>query len=80
MKKADIPPAVSIPVHQAEQLLELYRNIEAADAHFQRCQSDSFRQHVKSVYRAPNVAAAYEQLKAAVAEAKEQNAKKKEGD
>lgn len=59
-------PAVSIPAVQAEQLLELYRNIEAADAHFQRCQSDSFRQHVKGVYQAPLVAKAYQDLEGAL--------------
>ena len=46
MQKASSVKMVAVPLKEAEQLLELYRNVEAADAHFQRCQSDSFRQHI----------------------------------
>lgn len=62
---------VSIPLETAQQALELFRNVEAADAHFQTCQSIPFRQHVRSVYRAPNVEAAYRDIAAAVEKAEE---------
>lgn len=70
MEKKASPTAVSIPIKYAEQLLELYRNIEAADAHFQRCQSDLFRNHMKGVYQAPLVADAFAALEKAVSEAR----------
>lgn len=62
-------PVVTIPLQQARQMLELYRNIEAADAHFMRCQSDLFRSHMKGVYQAPLVAGAFAFLEKAVSEA-----------
>lgn len=55
-------PDITIPRNVAEKLIDLYTNIEAADAHFQRCQSDNFRLHIKSVYQNPGVKAAFEEL------------------
>lgn len=66
---AKAEPVVTIPLQQARQMLELYRNIEAADAHFMRCQSDLFRSHTKGVYQAPLVAGAFAFLEKAVSEA-----------
>lgn len=54
---------ISIPLEMAERIIDLYTNIEAADAHFQRCQSDNFRLHVQAVYRNAGVSAAFEDLK-----------------
>ena len=70
MQKASSVKMVAVPLKEAEQLLELYRNVEAADAHFQRCQSDSFRQHIKGVYRAPLVVGAFDSLRASIDQAK----------
>lgn len=61
---------ITLTIEQAEQILELYRNAEAADAHFKNCQSDLFRQHMQGVYRAPLVATAFQQLREAVEKAK----------
>lgn len=47
----------------AEQLYDLYNNVSAADAHYQRCQSDNFRLHVQSVYKNAGVSGAFEALK-----------------
>ena len=62
--------AITLTVEQAEQILELYRNTEAADAHFKNCQSDIFRQHMRGVYQAPLVESAFKQLGEAVEKAK----------
>ena len=67
-KETQGPKTVTIPIDKARCLLDLYNNIEAADAHFQRCQSDLFRQHMAAVYKAPLVASAFEALRAVVAE------------
>lgn len=57
------PEMIAIPRAEAEMIMDLFTNVEAADAHFQRCQSDLFRQHVQSCYRAPLVDQAYQHLK-----------------
>lgn len=57
---------VTISRADAEHIMELYNNVEAADAHFMRCQSDLFRQHVQGVYKAMLVANAYANLRAAI--------------
>lgn len=70
MEKKSSTPAVSIPIQQAKQLIELYRNIEAADAHFKSCQSELFRNHMRAVYQAPLVAGAFEALQKTLSEAR----------
>ena len=54
---------IIIPRAEAEKIYELFNNVAAADAHYQRCQSDNFRQHVQSVYRNPRITGAFEALK-----------------
>ena len=54
---------VTIDTKTAEGLLELYRNVESADAVYKRCQSDQFRLHVKAVMQNDSVKQAFEQLK-----------------
>lgn len=60
------PSTVTISIDTAEKLLELFSNIEAADAHFKSCQHVLFRQHVRSVYQAPNIDSAYRALRSAL--------------
>lgn len=62
---------VSIPIEDAEQLYELFKGVEAADNHFHNCQSVNFRDHVKAVYKAQKVRAAFADLKQKIAHAKE---------
>lgn len=57
---------------EAEKIYELFNNIEAADSHYQRCQSDYFRLHVQGTYKNQAVAAAFDSLKRKL-EAKETN-------
>lgn len=66
VETVEAPATVTIPVATANYLYDLYRNIESADAHFHRCQSDNFRQHVVSVYNAANVRNAFSLLKSAI--------------
>ena len=54
---------ITISRKVAEQLYDLYNNVSAADAHYQRCQSDNFRLHVKAVYQNAGVSAAFDELK-----------------
>ena len=54
---------VTIDTKTAEGLLELYRNVESADAVYKRCQSDQFRLHVKAVMQNDSVKQAFEQLR-----------------
>ena len=63
-------PIVMMTVADAEQLYELYRNIEMADTHFHTCQSEQFRQHMRGVYKARNVSAAFVKLNEAINAAK----------
>ena len=69
--EAPTPVTVSIPIEDAEQLYELFKGVEAADSHFHTCQSVNFRDHVKGVYKAPKVSAAFANLKQKIAQAKE---------
>lgn len=62
--------AVIISVNDAEKIYDLFFNVESADAHFHTCQSVNFRQHVQSVYKAPNISKAFEALKTAINKAK----------
>ena len=57
---------ISVSVEDAEQIYSLFQNVELADVHFHTCQAVNFRQHVQSVYKAKNVAKAFENLKAAI--------------
>ena len=59
-------PEITITLADAEQIMALYTNVEAADAHYQRCQSDLFREHVRASYKAALVDAAYARLKQAM--------------
>ena len=54
---------ISITREQAEKIMELYTNIEAADAHYQRCQSDYFRLHVQGCYKSQPIAEAFGAVK-----------------
>lgn len=54
--------AITIDTRTAEKLFDLYNNVAAADAHYQRCQSDQFRLHVKAVYQNAKVQQAFEEL------------------
>ena len=65
-KEPQEPKTITIPVDHARWLLDLYNNIEAADAHFQRCQSDLFRSHLEACYKAPLVRAAFDDLRALI--------------
>lgn len=53
----------------AEQLYDLYNNVSAADAHYQRCQSDNFRVHVKGVYQNKGIENAFAELRQKIDEA-----------
>lgn len=64
------PVTVPIPIEDAEQIYELFKNVELADIHFHTCQSVNFRDHVKSVYKAPKVSAAFAGLKQEIEQAK----------
>lgn len=61
---------ITINTKQAEKLFDLYNNVVAADAHYQRCQSDQFRVHIKSVYQNAGVQQAFEALRAEIDAAK----------
>lgn len=72
MKKTTASPdMIEIQRADAVQLLELFRNVEAADAHYKRCQSDLFRQHVQATYKATLVEGAYSRLQELVDKAVE---------
>lgn len=59
---------IVLDLDDAKRLYELYHNVEAADAHFQTCQSTNFRQHIQSVYKAANIRAAFEKLETLISE------------
>ena len=54
---------ITIDKQTAERLFDLYNNVAAADAHYQRCQSDNFRMHVRAVYQNKGVEDAFAELK-----------------
>lgn len=54
---------VTLDLKTAQQLYDLFHNVEAADLHYKRCQSDQFRVHVKSVYQNEGVQHAFESLR-----------------
>jgi len=68
--EASVANSISVPIQDAEQLYELFKNVELADFHFHTCQAVNFRQHVQSVYKAENVRAAFERLNDAITAAK----------
>lgn len=57
---------ITISTEMAEKLLELYDNVVMADAHYQRCQSDNFRLHIKSVYQNAGISGAFTELDALI--------------
>lgn len=61
---------ITLTTSQAERLFDLYNNVAAADAHYQRCQSDQFRVHVKAVYQNAGVQQAFEELHALIENAR----------
>lgn len=69
--ETSMPVTVSIPIADAEQLYELFKGVEAADSHFHTCQSVNFLDHVKAVYKAQKVSAAFARLKQKIEQAKE---------
>lgn len=68
IKEKAIEKKVELSIGTAKRIYELYNNIEAADAHFQTCQSVNFRQHMQSVYKARNIANAFEELNEKIVE------------
>ena len=58
---------VSVCREDAARLLGLWDACEAAERHFHSCQSAQFRSFVKSVWDAPNMHAAAEHLRDALA-------------
>lgn len=70
-------PKISLDKKVAEQLYELFHNVEVADSHYKRCQSDQFRMHVQSVYKNKGVSDAFEALQTAIDAAEVEPAPKK---
>ena len=56
------PKGVFLPLTTAKRIYELYINVESADAHFHSCQSTNFREHVRSVIKAPKIEKAFADL------------------
>ncbi len=50
----------------SREILKLMEALECADATFKSCQSESFRQQVRSIYTAPNIQNAYDDLRAQI--------------
>lgn len=61
---------IVLGLENAELLYELYANAEAADAHFYSCQSQQYRQHMQSVYKAASISNAFSSLKTLIDAAK----------
>lgn len=61
--KAFLDTFCVIVENAANQLMKLFDALESADAIFKSCQSDSFRQQVRSIYTAPNIQNAYDDLR-----------------
>lgn len=57
------PKGVFLPLATAKRIYELYTSVEAAEAHFHSCQSANFREHVRSVIKAPKIEKAFSDLK-----------------
>lgn len=66
VQETPMPDTIGVSVKDALQLYELYKTIEAADAHFESCQSRSFRDFMQRTYKATNVEKAYATLKASL--------------
>lgn len=69
-------PNITILAADAEHIFQLYWNVETADAHYRRCQSDYFRNHVQSIYRGAQTAEAFARLKEQLDSLKAQEASK----
>lgn len=67
--KVPYEPEIHISGTDAARILELYDGMIAADAHYQRCQSDAFRQFVAGNAKAETVGSAFESLRAAIEKA-----------
>ena len=61
--QADEPKGVFLPLSVAEKIYEMYNSLDSADAHFHTCQSTNFREHVRSVLKAPKIVKAFQSLK-----------------
>ena len=59
----EAPKGVFLPLATAKRIYELYNSVEAADTHFHSCQSTNFREHVRSVIKAPKIDKAFADLK-----------------
>lgn len=59
-------PDIVLDLNTAKCLYDLFHNVELADLHFKSCQATSFRTHVQSTYKAPNISAAFDKLNAAI--------------
>lgn len=68
--KAAAAPVITLTVEDAEQIYKLFENVQLADLHFHSCQSPQFRQHMQSVYKAPNIEQAFTNLNDAITKAK----------
>lgn len=66
---------IELMVKQAEDLLTLYDNIEAADSHFKRCQSDLFRNFTMDTVKAQNTESAFAALRQQITAARATEAK-----
>lgn len=70
VSKTAAAAVVTLPLEDAEQLYELFKAVQEADAHFHTCQAVNFRDFVKTVYRAQRVSAAFAGLKAQIDQTK----------
>ncbi len=66
---------IELTLKQAQDLLTVYDNIEAADAHFKLCQSDLFRNFTKDTIYAKDIENAYATLRQQIEAARETEAK-----
>ena len=69
---------VCLTMEDAKQIYELFNTCALADLHYHTCQSELFRRHVCSTYKAANVVYAFDRLKAMINSSTEQAEKKGE--
>ena len=62
---------IELTVKQAQDLLTVYTNIEAADAHFKTCQADLFRDFTRDTIKAKDIESAYATLRQQIEAAQE---------
>ena len=53
---------VCLTMEDAKQIYELFNACALADLHYHTCQSELFRRHVCSTYKAANVVDAFDRL------------------